>query len=232
MNKFCTYCLVTLLAMLCLPTNLAAQGWNYDFEMAKADGIGDRPNHYDVLLNGISWSMYAVRRSGSSSDFANGKVSARIYGSRMSMKEMPYLVMKEDKVGGLGVIEFSYRAYEEHATSQVAWCVQVSEDEGEHWETLGQPFTPTMDVERFHAKANVETGRIRIVRADYAVFDYAAAKGFDAAFNLDDISITDYEAGSPERPSIQTGEDRLNFGLRVKQRQSNLASHIRTYRLT
>lgn len=216
MKKVCTYCLVALLAMLCLPTNLAAQGWNYDFEMAKADGIGDRPNHYDVLLNGISWSMYAVRRSGSSSDFANGKVSARIYGSRMSMKEMPYLVMKEDKVGGLGVIEFSYRAYEEHATSQVAWCVQVSEDEGEHWETLGQPFTPTMDVERFHAKANVETGRVRIVRADYAVFDYAAAKGFDAAFNLDDISITDYEAGSPERPSIQTGEDRLNFGQVAK----------------
>ena len=119
MKKFCTYCLVALLAMLCLPTNLAAQGWNYDFEMAKADGIGDRPNHYDVLLNGISWSMYAVRRSGSSSDFANGKVSARIYGSRMSMKEMPYLVMKEDKVGGLGVIEFSYRAYEEHATSSL-----------------------------------------------------------------------------------------------------------------
>lgn len=204
----------------------AKQGWSYDFETAKADKLGDRPNHYDLKLNGLAWSMYGVRRSGGANDFANGKYSARIYGSKMSMKEMPYMAMTEDKDGGIGIVEFDYRAYGEHTTSQVAWCVQISEDKGGHWETIGQSFTPTKEVQRFHARANVEVGRIRIVRADYAVFDYKAAGKFDAAFNLDDISITNYEAEAPNRPSITTDTDLLSFGEVNKGETKTLSLNI------
>lgn len=28
--------------------------WNYNFETAKADNLGDRPNHYDLKLNGLA----------------------------------------------------------------------------------------------------------------------------------------------------------------------------------
>ncbi|WP_232220077.1 halomucin [Prevotella falsenii] len=221
-----------ILGLKASPTYLGEQpkqGWSYDFETAKADKLGDRPNHYDLKLNGLAWSMYAVRRTGGANDFANGKYAARIYGSKMSMKEMPYMAMTEDKEGGIGTVEFVYRAYGEHTASQVAWCVQVSEDKGEHWETIGQPFTPTAEVQNFHAKANVETGRIRIVRTDYAVFDFAAASGYDAAFNLDDISITDCEAEAPDRPSIIANNDLLAFGEVNKGETKKLTLNI-TYK--
>lgn len=227
-----TFVFACILGLKASPTYLrgqAKQAWNYDFETAKADNLGDRPNHYDLKLNGLAWSMYAVRRTGGANDFANGKYAARIYGSRMSMKEMPYMAMTEDKVGGIGTVEFVYRAYGEHKASQVAWCVQISEDKGEHWETIGQPFTPKEEVQTFHAKANVETGRIRIVRTDYAVFDYAAAGKFDAAFNLDDISITDYEAEAPNRPSIIANNDLLSFDEVNKGETKKLTLNI-TYK--
>lgn len=186
--------------------------WNYNFETAKADNLGDRPNHYDLKLNGLAWSMYAVRCSGGPNDFANGKYSARIYGSKMSMKEMPYMTMTDDQEHGIGSVEFNYRAYGEHTTSQVTWCVQLSEDKGAHWETIGRPFTPTEKVQHFRAEANSGVGRIRIVRADYAVFDCKTAKSFDAAFNLDDLKMTYYNSEAPQRPSIAVENTLLEFG--------------------
>lgn len=211
------------------PTALGEQAkhhWSYDFESAKADKLGDRPNHYDLKLNGLAWSTYAVRRTAGANDFANGNCAARIYGYKMSMKEMPYMAMTEDKQGGIGTIEFVYRAYGEHTTSQVEWCVQVSEDKGEHWQTIGQAFKPTTEVQRFCAKANVKEGRMRIVRADYTIFDYASAGKYDAAFNLDDISITDCEAEVPNRPSIIANNDLLSFGEVNKGEAKKLTLNI------
>lgn len=193
--------ILSLIICLLLPLGASAQEWSYDFESASKDGFDESPVHQEVTFNDIPWITYSARRSADAYDFKNGKTSARFYGEKMSMKEMPRMEMSADKPGGIGTVSFVYRAYENHSYSQVAWIVQVSQDEGQHWEKIGDAFTPTMTVETFRADVYVPKGRIRIVREDYQTYDVTTAKTFASAFNLDDIKITNYLDAQPIDPS-------------------------------
>lgn len=199
----------TLLLLMFFFVNAAfADDWVYDFEDGK---IPQRHIKHDLNLNGLQWVMYGVRISGDYSDYADGSKSARIYGAKMSMKSMPYFQLKENKPGGIGVVSFNYRANELHQTTQVAWIVQVSEDNGASWQTRGVPFTPTMTVDKYTVNINAKEAMIRIVRADYETFDYGAATSFASAFNIDNLSITDAKTVNPDEPVIQTEEVEIAF---------------------
>ncbi len=197
--------------MLSAPQTVSAADWSYDFETAKNDIGTSFHDHLKVTLNGLSWDLYCVRNNGGTYDWANGSGSARIYGSKASADDMPYFTMAEDKPGGIGTVEFAYHEYAEHAYSQTSWVVQVSEDGGTRWTTVGQPFTPSDETQTFSAKVNKANARIRIVREDYATFEWKN-QGFKGAFNIDDMRITDAVEVNPDQPVIYADVDVLKMG--------------------
>lgn len=207
-----TFKAVSFLIMLFLSAlPVAAEDWSYDFETAKTD-IGKLfHEHREVTLNDMVWKIYCVRNNDDRMDYANGKGSMRIYGTKASMDGMPYVEMKYNKEGGIGVVSFVYRAYEREKDTQTAWIVQITEDDGQHWQTIGKPFTPTMEVQTFEAKANKENARMRIVREDYETFQWKGL-GFTGMFNIDDMSITDASAVDPNAPFIDVESSKVDFG--------------------
>lgn len=190
---------------------LHAEDWTTTFDDAESI-IGTSHKDWSGDIDGIRWTSYAMRCGSESNDFKNGKASVRIYGEKMSMKKMPFMEMAEDKVGGVGTISFVYRAYGTHESSQTEWIVQVSKDAGEHWITIGEPFKPGAESQTYTATANYPEGRMRIVRADYATFDPATARTFKAAFNIDDLSITDSKGVNPDMPEIMADQVAMSFG--------------------
>lgn len=216
--------LIALLVMF-IPSAATAADWSYDFENAR-DSIGKNfHDHSDVHLNGLTWKIYCVRNNDNSYDWADGKGSARIYGTKASADDMPYFEMKDVKAGGIGTVSFDYRAYADHEYSQTEWIVQVTTDDGEHWKTVGQPFTPSMDVQHFEGKASAANGRVRIVRADFDTFDWKD-QGFTGAFNIDNLSITDFIQLDPNAAAIETTDDRLQFGTVYKGESSTLPLEV------
>lgn len=102
---------------------VSAADWSYDFETAKTD-IGKLfHEHREVTLNDMVWKIYCVRNNDDKMDYANGKGSMRIYGTKASMDGMPYVEMKNNKEGGIGVVSFKYRAYEREKDTQTSWIV-------------------------------------------------------------------------------------------------------------
>lgn len=224
-----TFKAVSFLIMLFLSAlPVAAEDWSYDFETAKTD-IGKLfHEHREVTLNDMVWKIYCVRNNDDRMDYANGKGSMRIYGTKASMDGMPYVEMKYNKEGGIGVVSFDYRAYEREKDTQTAWIVQITEDDGQHWQTIGKPFTPTMEVQTFEAKANKENARIRIVREDYETFQWKDL-GFTAMFNIDDMSITDASAVDPNAPYIDVESSKVDFG-EVFKRETKAVTCKLSYR--
>lgn len=124
-----------IMSFLCI-LPVAAEDWSYDFETAKTD-IGKLfHEHREVKWNNMIWKIYCVRNNDDHMDYVNGKGSMRIYGTKASMNDMPYVEMKNNKEGGIGVISFDYRAYEREKESQTTWIVQITEDDGLHWQTI------------------------------------------------------------------------------------------------
>lgn len=224
-----TFKAVSFLIMLFLSAlPVAAEDWSYDFETAKTD-IGKLfHEHREVTLNDMVWKIYCVRNNDDRMDYANGKGSMRIYGTKASMDGMPYVEMKYNKEGGIGVVSFVYRAYEREKDTQTAWIVQITEDDGQHWQTIGKPFTPTMEVQTFEAKANKENARMRIVREDYETFQWKGL-GFTAMFNIDDMSITDASAVDPNAPFIDVESSKVDFG-EVFKRETKAVTCKLSYR--
>ena len=210
---------------------VSAEDWSYDFETAKTD-IGKLfHEHREVTLNNMVWKIYCVRNNDDKMDYANGKGSMRIYGTKASMDGMPYVEMKDNKEGGIGVVTFDYRAYEREKDTQTTWVVQITEDDGSHWQTIGKPFTPTMEVQTFEAKANRENARIRIVREDYETFQWKDL-GFTAMFNIDDMSITDATAVDPNAPSIDVESNNVYFGEVYKRETKTITCKLSYKNLT
>ena len=210
---------------------VSAADWSYDFETAKTD-IGKLfHEHREVTLNDMVWKIYCVRNNDDKMDYANGKGSMRIYGTKASMDGMPYVEMKNNKEGGIGVVSFKYRAYEREKDTQTSWIVQVTVDDGQHWQTIGKPFTPTMEVQTFEAKANKENARIRIVREDHEVFQWKDL-GFTAMFNIDDMSITDASAVDPNAPALDVESNTLNFGQVYKRETKTITCKLTYKNLT
>lgn len=226
MKKVCTFSLVSFAFLFsCVIHAQDNQDWSYDFEDAKK-AIGDRHGHMDLVLNGLPWASYALRCNGGPGDYVDGKGSARLYGAKKSMKEPPYLQLKEGKPGGIGLLSFVYRAYADHIATQVPWLVEVSENAGETWRPVGKPFTPTMEVTTFSTKINIPEGLVRIIRADYATLDLAGQNAFKAAFNIDNISITDYVQEDPTKPSLTVEPMELSFGEVIKGEAKGLTLEI------
>lgn len=208
-SLFLFVCLLLFCSLqLCAQEN---QNWSYDFEDAKK-AIGDRHKRLELTLNNLKWVSYSLRCNGDANDYVDGKGSARIYGEKASMKEYPYLQLKENKPGGIGTVSFDYRAYKAHEKSQIAWILEVSKDGGATWSPVGNSFTPTMEVTKLSRRVNVEEGLIRIIRADYSSFDLKTGKSFSSAFNIDNLVITDCEAEEPEQPMLSFSDSELPFG--------------------
>ncbi len=99
---------------------VAAADWSYDFETAKKDIGNQFHEHREVTLNDMVWKIYCVRDNYDTMDYANGKGSMRIYGTKASSDGMPYVEMKNNKEGGIGVVSFDYRAYEREKDTQTS----------------------------------------------------------------------------------------------------------------
>lgn len=205
-----------------------SQNWSYDFEDAKK-AIGDQHKKLELTLNGLKWVSYSLRCNGDADDYVDGKGSARIYGEKSYMKEMPYLQLKENKPGGIGTVSFDYRAYKKHAQKQIAWILEVSEDGGTTWSPVGNSFTPSMEVSQFSRRVNVTEGLVRIIRADYSSFDLKNGKKFQSAFNIDNLAITDYEEEEPTQPVLKFNEPEIVFGEMHKGESKTLKAAL-TYK--
>jgi len=157
------------------------------------EGAGETKTFYasgNVTLSGISWNLTEVLIGTSASDFKNGLRSARLRGYSTSA-----MTMNADKTGGIGVVSFNYRVYNNASPDgQVSWRVEYSTDGGTSWTQVGSNFTATTSVQTFSSTVNVSgNARIRIVH------NSGGNTYTDRRMNIDDIMITNF----PASPQIQ-----------------------------
>lgn len=154
-------------------------GYFVDFE-----GTGETKTVYGsgtVTLSGLSWDMTEVLIGTDAADWKNGSRSARMRGYGTSA-----MTMTANKIGGAGIISFSYRRY--GTDSQVDWKVEYSTNDGTNWTQIGSVFTaPSTDVVQvFSEELNIASNmRIRIKR-------HTETGATNARLNIDDISITHF----------------------------------------
>lgn len=150
------------------------------------DNDGETKRGYaaaDLVLSGYNWNLaeVLVAQPPLSDDWFEYKRSARFRGYGASA-----MTMLEDKPWGGGDISFKYRQYGAGDT-QTAWVAEYSINQGGNWIQIGDPFTPTADVQTF-------TGTIEDSRSIRLRFKIANDDGGtdNRRWNLDSIDLSDY----------------------------------------
>lgn len=215
-----TYTLILAILLSVIATPAIADDWNYDFENF-GDIFGD---HYanstlDLTLNGLTWHVHGVMPSAGtgdgSDDWGNGNKSLRLYGEskkdRQLGPEMTNFTLTTPR--DIGKVSFYIHEHGRWPASyglQVAWILQWSAD-GTAWTTVGDSFTASDETQLIEREVNHANAYIRIVRADYATFDYTSVTSNGKITNFDDLKITDINGGG-EAPTLSTTESALDFG--------------------
>lgn len=162
----------------------AAADYFVDFESATKTSYASAT----VDLAGIDWEMTEALIGTAEPDWKNGAQSVRLRGFAASS-----LTMLEDLTGEFSSISFLYRRYGTDA--QVTWAVDVSQDGGENWSSVGEEFTAppageSDEVQEFSASLDlVGNARFRIRSVD--------GEASNRRLNLDDLLI---EFVSDEEP--------------------------------
>jgi hypothetical protein len=174
---------------------VTAKGYSAHFE-----GEGETKTAYasgTVNLSGLDWDMTEALIGTDADDWKTGVRSARMRGYGISA-----MTMLGDKANGAGSVSFYYRRY--GTDPQVDWKVEYSTDQGSSWIQIGSDFTaPESDaVQLFAEEINVGGNvRFRIKRA-------TETGSSNARLNIDDISLTDYEAPSASvSHTLSTGDN-------------------------
>ncbi|HHV36738.1 MAG TPA: hypothetical protein GXX77_02750, partial [Candidatus Cloacimonetes bacterium] len=120
-----------------------APGYFVDFEDGSTTGYASE----NVELNGLVWDMTQSLIGSDSGDWKIDSKSARFNGKAGSS-----ITMMEDKVNGIGDINFFYKKYGNDA--QRTWKVEYSMDGGTSWTQAGDEFVAQDAVTEFHASVN------------------------------------------------------------------------------
>ena len=150
------------------------------------DNDGETKRSYaaaDLVLSGYNWNLAEVLVSDPplSNDWFEYKRSARFRGYGASA-----MTMLEDKPWGGGDISFKYRQY--GGDTQKAWVAEYSINQGGDWTQIGDPFTPTADVQTFTGSI----GDSRSIRLRFRNADENDTGTSDRRWNLDSIDLADY----------------------------------------
>ena len=200
-----------LLALLVLALPAQAEDWTYDFETFATDINSQGPRKaIEATLNGLEWHMYGVRNNADGNDYHDGQGSMRIYGEVGSVtkpgNEITNFTLMTPR--SIGTVSFTLCANAYWSAYQVAWILQCSTD-GKSWTTVGTSFTATETPRVIERTVNLESGYIRIVRADYDTFDLSSQSSYSYITNIDNFRITD-ASGDPV--VLQASVAELDFG--------------------
>jgi len=179
--------LLAVCATVLLFFGSTGSGWGQ--YIVNFEGTGETKTAYasgTVNLSGINWDMTEALIGTETAEIITGTRSARLRGHGTSS-----MTMLANKSNGIGSISFNYRRY--GIDGQVDWKVEYSTNDGTSWTQIGSPFTAPADasIHVFNETVNVNGNiRIRIKRA-------TETGSTNKRLNIDDITVSDYSAGSP-----------------------------------
>ena len=211
MKKIYFYLLLSVVFVFFTESIKAAE-WTYDFENIESL-IGNRgPREaIDVNFNGLEWHLYGVKRNMDDQDFAFGSGSICLNGTLMNSsilaKETPNVTLKTMR--SIGNFEFYVAAHDYWKGLQQWWIVQYSTD-GSNWTTVGDAFMADIEPTLIQRRINQPSAQVRIVREDYATYDYTSGQAYEFKMNLDNFRITDYDGTAA--PSFSANVASLDFG--------------------
>ena len=211
------YSFLAALSLLAVPQAVLADDWTYNFEdFSTLYGDHYANSSFDVTLNGLTWHCHGVSYSKNEDyDWFNGTQSMELYGeSKKDRKTGPEISVFQLKTPrDIGTVSFKVHEYNLHPASagyQVSWIVEWSQD-GTTWTKVGDNFQAGPDVQTIEREVNQRDAYVRIVRADYATFDYKTVTSNGKITNFDDFTITDVKGG-PAAPTLTASKTDVDFG--------------------
>lgn len=209
--------LLALVALLAQPLMVEADDWSYDFEdFPSLYGDHYANSSFDMTINGLKWHCHGVSYSKNEDyDWFNGKQSMELYGeSKKDRKTGPEIsVFQLLTPRDIGTVKFTIHEYNLHPASagyQVDWIVEWSQD-GSSWSKVGDSFQAGPEAQTIEREVNQKAAYVRIVRADYATFDYKSVTSNSKITNFDDFTITDIKGGSAA-PTLTASKAEVDFG--------------------
>lgn len=168
-----------------------------------------------LILSNLNWELdeVLVFNTPASGDWYDGNRSARFYGKATSR-----MTMLEDKAWGGGDISFQYRKWDGGDT-QTAWVVEYSVDQGTTWIQIGEPFTPTDQVQTFTGTIN----NSRDIRLQFRIANDDGGTSY-RRWNLDNIDLSDYYDFFKDVPTVVGAAEEVEITM-----LSNHANYSRTY---
>ena len=211
------YSFFAALCFVAMPQSVLADDWTYDFEdFSTVYGDHYANSSFDVTLNGLTWHCHGVSYSKNEDyDWFNGTQSMELYGeSKKDRNTGPEIsVFQLITPRDIGTVSFKIHEYNLHPASvgsQVDWIVEWSQD-GSTWTKVGDSFQAGPDVQTIEREVNHRDAYVRIVRADYATFDYKSVTSNNKITNFDDFTITDVKTG-PTAPTLTVSKTDVDFG--------------------
>ena len=136
--------------------------------------------------NATLWEVFGVVRNDDENDKKNGTMSARLRDPRSSNPDPHYIMMKEDKANGAGVISLYHGMYGTHTGG--AYTLDVSNNGGVSWDAYTAKIEEVpVEFTKMSFTVNVSGNiRIRITKTGEGT----------SSINIDDIIITDYNGTS------------------------------------
>jgi hypothetical protein len=168
-----------------------------------------------LILSNLNWELdeVLVASSPDTREWYDGNRSARFYGKATSR-----MTMLEDKAWGGGDISFQYRKWDGGDT-QTAWVVEYSVDQGTTWIQIGDPFTPTDQVQTFTGTIN----NSRDIRLQFRIANDDGGTSY-RRWNLDNIDLSDYYDFFKDVPTVVGEVEAVEITM-----LSNHANYSRTY---
>lgn len=202
--------------LLAVPITASADDWTYDFEnFSSLYGDHYANSSFDMTINGIVWHCHGVSYSKNEDyDWFNGSQSMELYGeSKKDRTTGPEISVFQSKTPrDIGTVSFTVHEYKLHPAPdyQVNWIVEWSDD-GSSWSKVGDSFMASSEPQVIERTINQKNAYVRIVRADYATFDYKSVTSNAKITNFDDFKITDIKGG-PSAPVLSASKGEVDFG--------------------
>lgn len=222
MKKIYIYLIIALCA-IAMPKAAMAAEWTYNFEdIQQVMGNRGPREAIDVNFNGLAWHLYGAKRNMDDMDWADGEgslcLNATLLNSSILATETPNITLSEMR--SIGKFEFHIAAHEYWKSSQEWWIVQYTID-GNNWITTGDAFAASETPTIISRTINQPSARVRIVREDYATYDYTSGQSYEKKINFDNFRLTDYDGQTS--PVLSASVASLDFGELQKGEEKTLS---------
>lgn len=230
MNKLYTLFLSLCLAWAILPAKAA--DWTYDCSDLSSKFTGDvyANSSINITLNGLTWHCHGVFPSNDQGYDPFESASMRIYGEVKNRTNPEITVFELRTARDIGTVSFKIQENLMSPSSyngQVSWIVEWSSD-GKSWSQVGDAFQANDAVQEISRTVNQKNAYVRIVRADYATFDYKSIRSNAKPTNFDDFKITDVEGGGPVATTLSPSKSICDFDT-LKMGQSKIDTVLVKY---